>query len=114
MEYRQLGNTEFTFSSIGTGGVTFGREIDREQSFQVLDYALDRGITLFDTAESYAADESEQVVGEWIASRGIGDQIVLATKVGGELTRDRDLTSAEESLRRLKVETVERSGNLHG
>ena len=48
MEFRQLGDTDLHVSSIGMGCVTFGREIDRETSFQVLDRALERGMTLFD------------------------------------------------------------------
>jgi predicted aldo/keto reductase-like oxidoreductase len=44
MEYRQFGNTDLQVRSIGIGCVTFGREIDRKASFEVLDRALDRGI----------------------------------------------------------------------
>ncbi len=107
MEYRQLGNTGLQVSSIGMGCVTFGREIDREASFEVLDRALDRGITLFDSAEAYAQGASENVLGEWIADRGVRDRIVLATKVSGELTKDRVISSAEESLRRLRLEQID-------
>ena len=107
MEYRQLGSTKLKVSSLGMGGGTFGREIDTETSFQVMDHALDRGITLFDTAESYGGGESERVLGAWLESRGSRDQIVLATKVAGQLTRDRVLSSAEDSLRRLGVEAVD-------
>ena len=57
MEYRPLGRTGLEVSSIGLGCVTFGREIDKETSFAVLDHALERGINLLDTAEAYAAGE---------------------------------------------------------
>jgi 1-deoxyxylulose-5-phosphate synthase len=107
MEYRQLGNTDLQVSSIGMGCVTFGREIDREASFEVLDRALDRGITLFDSAEAYAQGASENLLGEWIADRGVRDRIVLATKVSGVLTKDRVISSAEESLRRLQVDQID-------
>lgn len=107
MDYRPLGNSDLQVSSIGMGCVTFGREIDREASFAVLDRALDRGITLFDSAEAYAEGASERMLGEWIADRGVRDQIVLATKVSGALTKDRVINSAEESLRRLRIEQID-------
>lgn len=107
MEYRQLGDTDLRVSSIGMGCVTFGREIDRDASFAVLDRALDRGITLFDSAEAYGQGASENVLGGWIADRGVRDRIVLATKVSGALTKGRVISSAEESLRRLRVEQID-------
>jgi 1-deoxyxylulose-5-phosphate synthase len=107
MEYRPLGNTDLQVSSIGMGCVTFGRELDREASFAVLDRALDRGVTLFDSAEAYAEGASERMLGEWIADRGVRDQIVLATKVSGVLSKDRVISSAEESLRRLRIEQID-------
>ena len=107
MEYRPLGQTGLEVSSIGLGCVTFGREIDKATSFDVLDHALERGINLLDTAEAYAAGESERVVGEWMADRGVRDRVVLATKVSGTLTRERVITSAEESLQRLGVDVID-------
>ena len=107
MDYRQLGRTDLQVSSIGLGCVTFGREISPETAFGVMDHALERGITLFDTAEAYGQGRSEEVMGDWLKDRGQRDQVVLATKVAGKLTRERVLSSAEASLRRLKVETVD-------
>ncbi|MEZ4834918.1 MAG: aldo/keto reductase [Caldilineaceae bacterium] len=107
MEYRKLGRTELSVSSIGLGCVTFGREIDEDASFVVMDRALERGITLFDTAEAYAKGSSETVVGRWLADRGVRDQIVLATKVSGVLTRDRVISSAEASLQRLQTDVID-------
>jgi aryl-alcohol dehydrogenase-like predicted oxidoreductase len=107
MEYRQLGDTDLQVSSIGMGCVTFGREINRDMSFQVLDRAMERGMTLFDTAEAYAQGASETVLGEWIVDRGIRDRIVVATKVSGALTKDRIISSAEESLRRLQIDVID-------
>jgi len=107
MNYRQLGDADLHVSSIGMGCVTFGREIDRDDSFEVLDRAMECGITLYDTAEAYAQGASEKVLGEWIADRGVRDRIVLATKVSGVLTKDRIITSAEESLRRLQTDVID-------
>lgn len=70
MQYRNLGQSGLSVSSIGMGCVTFGRELDPQSSLLIMDHAFERGITLFDTAEAYAQGASEQVVGEWIQSRG--------------------------------------------
>jgi aryl-alcohol dehydrogenase-like predicted oxidoreductase len=107
MEYRTLGRSDLRVSAIGLGGATFGREIDEPAAFDVLDRAFERGVTLFDTAEAYSAGRSEEILGRWIASRGVRDRIVLATKVAPPLAPDRVLASAEASLRRLGVEAID-------
>ncbi len=107
MEIRQLGRSALQVSSIGLGCVTFGREIDQATAFTVMDRAIERGITLFDTAEAYGQGASETVVGQWIQARGGRDRIVLATKVAGHLTPAHVLESAEASLRRLQVDQVD-------
>ncbi|MEM7034560.1 MAG: aldo/keto reductase [Chloroflexota bacterium] len=107
MEYRQLGKTDLQVSSIGLGCVTFSREIDEVTSFEVMDRALERGITLFDTAEAYNAGGSETVVGKWMTDRKTRDQVVLATKVANNLTRERVISSTEDSLRRLQVDVID-------
>ena len=53
MEQGKVGRTEIKISAIGLGCVTLGREIDEEISYQVLDYALSKGINWFDSAEAY-------------------------------------------------------------
>ncbi|MEZ4677599.1 MAG: aldo/keto reductase [Caldilineaceae bacterium] len=107
MEYRRLGRTDLEVSSIGMGCVTFGREIDEKTSFAVMDRALERGITLFDTAEAYAQGRSEEVVGAWLNMRGTRDQIVLATKKLPPSTPEALVASVDASLRRLQTETID-------
>jgi aryl-alcohol dehydrogenase-like predicted oxidoreductase len=107
MEYRTLGRSDLRVSAIGLGGATFGREIDEPTAFAVLDRALERGITLFDTAEAYSAGRSEEILGRWIASRRVREQIVLTTKVTLPLGRARVLASAEASLRRLQADAID-------
>lgn len=107
MEVRPLGQSALQVSSIGLGCVTFGREIGQDTAFAVMDRALARGITLFDTAEAYGRGASETVIGHWLAERGTRDRIILATKVAGNLTAAHVLESAEASLRRLQVEQVD-------
>jgi aryl-alcohol dehydrogenase-like predicted oxidoreductase len=107
MEYHRLGRSDLDVSSIGLGCATFGREIDEPTSYAVLDRALEQGINLIDTAESYGAGRSEELVGRWLTARGARDKIVLATKVSGSLSRQRILMSAEASLRRLQSDTID-------
>ncbi len=107
MQYRNLGHSGMSVSAIGMGCATFGREIDQPTSHVVMDYAFAHGITLFDTAEAYNQGASESVVGEWIQTRNVRDRIVLATKVNGTLTRDRIVSSAEASLRRLRTDRID-------
>lgn len=107
LEHHTLGNTGFKVSSIGMGCVTFGREIDEATSFKVLDRALERGINLFDTAAAYAAGASETVLGRWLAERRSRDQIILASKVNGQLTRAHIRASVDESLQRLQTDRID-------
>ena len=107
MEYRSLGQSDLSVSSIGMGCVTFGREVDPQSSLLIMDHAFEQGITLFDTAEAYAQGASERVVGEWIKSRHSRDKVVLATKISGLLTRHRIIASAEASLKRLQTDRID-------
>src|SRR6476646_6856427 len=58
MEVRQLGKSGIAGSRIGLGCTTFGREIDEEQAFRIMDHAVERGIRLFDTAEAYGGGQA--------------------------------------------------------
>ena len=107
MEYRSLGPSELSVSSIGMGCVTFGREVDPQSSLLIMDHAFEQGITLFDTAEAYAQGASERVLGEWMTSRRSRNKVVLATKISGLLSRHRIMTSAEASLKRLQTDRID-------
>ncbi len=107
MEYDKLGQSDLSVSQIGMGCVTFGREVDQKMSLSILDHAFESGITLFDTAEAYGQGASESVLGDWMASGGVRDQIVLATKVTGTLTRERIISSADASLKRLRTDRID-------
>lgn len=92
---------------MGLGCVTFGREITRDASFAVMDYAFARGIRLFDTAEAYAGGESERIVGEWMASRGVRGDVLLVTKVLGKTPPERVAGALQASLERLRCDAVD-------
>jgi 1-deoxyxylulose-5-phosphate synthase len=107
MDYRRLGDSALTVSSVGLGCVTFGREISSEAAFAIMDHAVAQGMTLFDTAEAYAAGASEQIVGQWLTARQCRDRILLTTKIAGALTRGRILNSADSSLARLQTDRLD-------
>ena len=113
MDYRLLGQTKLEVGSIGLGCVTFGREIDQDASFEILDHAIEHGINLLDTAAVYAAGGSEKVLGNWMSSRDARDEVVLATKVTGTLTKEQIICSVEGSLQRLGTDRIDLL-QLHG
>ena len=80
MREGHLGKSGLVVSVVGVGCNNMGWRIDEAQSRAVVDAALDVGITLFDTAESYGHGESEGYLGRALAGRR--DQAVIATKFG--------------------------------
>src|SRR6202046_4326884 len=119
MRYRSLGNSGLVVSVAGLGGNNFGRRLDVSATRAVVDAALEAGITLLDTADSYGgAGRSGQILGEVLHGRRT--QVVLATKFGhrnadmgygpaagakggrGYITR-----AVEHSLRRLRTDYID-------
>lgn len=80
MQFRRLGSSGLVVSVVGLGTNNLGMKLDAEQSREVVHAALDHGITLFDTADSYGA--SEERLGTLLAGRR--DDVVLATKFGAD------------------------------
>src|SRR5487761_827987 len=82
MRYRPLGDSGLQVSVVGLGCNNFGRRLDADGARSVVDAAIEAGVTLLDTAESYGGNgRSEEILGEVLAGRR--DQVVLATKFGG-------------------------------
>jgi len=70
MEQRKVGRTDLKISAIGLGCVTLGREIDEETSYRVLDYAVEKGINWFDSAEAYGGGQCPFLPQECTGHRG--------------------------------------------
>lgn len=122
MKNVQLGNTDIEIKPIFFGGNVFGWTLNEEESFRILDGFLDRGFNAIDTANNYSywvegnvGTESERIIGNWLKSRGVREQIVLATKVGGRnMIQDKPntrkshiLKEVEESLIRLQTDYID-------
>jgi aryl-alcohol dehydrogenase-like predicted oxidoreductase len=80
MRYRSVGSSGLVASVAGLGCNNFGRRLGLEATRAVLDAALEVGVTLLDTAESYGDGRSEEFLGEVLAGRR--EQVVIATKFG--------------------------------
>jgi len=83
MTYRPLGNSGLMVSSIGLGTNAFGSRIDADRTRAVVDAAIDAGITLFDTSDTYGVGASEELLGRSLGSRR--DDVVVATKFGMDM-----------------------------
>ena len=119
MGKRKLGNSGLQIAPLMLGGNVLGWTADEAMSFRLLDRFLAAGLNAIDTADIYSmwvpghkGGESETVIGNWLKARGGRDKVVIATKVGwdqkqGGLARDRIMTKAEASLRRLQTDYID-------
>ncbi|MBU6317834.1 MAG: aldo/keto reductase, partial [Acidobacteria bacterium] len=81
MEYRRLGNSGIKVAPLGLGTDNILNPTAEDESARMILRALDGGINLIDTANSYKQGESERVIGETLANSGRRDEAVIATKV---------------------------------
>jgi aryl-alcohol dehydrogenase-like predicted oxidoreductase len=112
VEYRTLGTSELTVSTVGLGCNNFGRRVDLERTREVVEAALAEGITFLDTADVYGDGESERLLGEILEGRR--DEVVLATKFGWNsgdgrpsATADQARRAVDASLERLRTDHVD-------
>jgi aryl-alcohol dehydrogenase-like predicted oxidoreductase len=115
MEMRNLGNSGLRVSQVGIGCNNFGMRLDVEATRRVVRRALDKGVTLFDTADSYGnRGGSESQLGEVLGARR--RDIVLATKFGWEMddvdvkrggSRGYVMKAVEDSLKRLRTDYID-------
>jgi len=116
MQKRQLvkSGLEVTAMGLGCMGMSFAYATppDRQEMIKLIRAAVDRGVTLFDTAEAYGPFTNEELLGEALAP--VRSQVVIATKFGMKLgTSDMDSRPthvrevAEASLKRLKIESID-------
>jgi aryl-alcohol dehydrogenase-like predicted oxidoreductase len=121
MEYTSLGRTGLQVSRLCLGTMNFGPQTTEEDSYAIMDRALELGINFFDTANVYGwkfgEGLTEQIIGRWLAhGGGRREKVVLATKVYnkmGEWPNERGLSAyhirkaCEDSLRRLQTDHID-------
>lgn len=124
MQYRELGNSGVEVSEVGFGawvvGTDWWGDRSRDDAIEMVQDAVDHGITYFDTGDVYGHGDSEEIVGE--ALREVRDEVTIGTKIGydfynnpqaghGELPKELDeqyLRKAfDRSLERLGVDSVD-------
>jgi len=90
MNFKKLGNTDLKVSTICLGTMTWGEQNNQKDAFEQMDYALDKGVNFFDTAELYSVPmkaetrgKTSQYIGEWFLKTKKRNKIILADKVAG-------------------------------
>jgi aryl-alcohol dehydrogenase-like predicted oxidoreductase len=120
MRYRQLGQSGLMVSVVGLGANNFGGRLDLDRSRPVIEAALDAGINLIDTSDSYGSmGGSETIIGQVLESNGRRDEAVIATKFGSDMggsngpdwdaraSRRYVVRAVEASLRRLRTDWID-------
>jgi len=121
MEKRKLGSTGPEVPVICLGGNVYGWTLPESEAFRQLDAALEVGLNFVDTADVYSrwvpgnkGGESETIIGKWFAKSGKRNQVILATKVGMEMSADKKglkaayiKQSVEDSLKRLQTDYID-------
>lgn len=129
IERRRLGRTDIMVSSCCLGTMTWGQQNTEAEGHAQMDYALERGVDFWDTAEMYSVPPSaetqgstERIIGTWIQKTGKRQDVVLASKIAGLSkmlwTRDTDVSwtrhtkeqvdeAVEKSLKRLQTDYID-------
>ena len=125
MKYNFIPNTTIRVSRICLGTMTWGRQNSKEEAFAQMDYALEKGVNFFDTAELYPVPAkkelyavTEEFIGEWFRERGKRSDVVLASKIAGPAPFTKHIRSTgfspdsireavEGSLRRLQTDYLD-------
>jgi aryl-alcohol dehydrogenase-like predicted oxidoreductase len=120
MEHIDIGTSGLTASRVALGTWAIGGWMwggsDEKQAIDTIQSAVERGITLIDTAPVYGFGHSEEIVGKAIEAAGLRPKVCLATKVGlawkdGKVFRDsrpaRIRQEIEDSLRRLRTDVID-------
>ena len=116
MNRRKLGANGFHVSEVGLGcwqlGSSWGEELDQQRAFEILQTAVEQGITFWDTADVYGNGRSEQFIGAFLKQSKA--DIKVATKFGraggvypSQYTEQTLRTGIEASLQRLKVDSID-------
>ena len=127
---RPLGRSGLATGVLSLGSGTFGREIDEETSWRLLDCAMETGITLIDSAEAYGGGNSQQgrkssygvddvrevttkmfsgekILGRWMKDRACRDDVLLCTKVNSGNSAENIARQVQASLERLMTDRID-------
>lgn len=107
-----LGETGMQVFPLALGGSEFGWHVDLAESHDILDRYAGLGGNIVHTSDSHASGRSEHIIGQWLASRAVRDDMVVATRVGGSADNPglgpvSLVRSVEASLRRLGTDRID-------
>ena len=114
--YRVLGRSGVKVASLALGTGNFSDPTPEDEAVRIINRAIDAGINLIDTGNSYSDGESERFIGRALAEGGRRHEVILATKVFykvGPGPNDEDLSrlhlirACEDSLRRLQTDYID-------
>lgn len=117
---KKLGKSDLMVSPLMFGGNVFGWTIDESESFKILDSFVNGGFNFIDTADTYSrwapgnkGGESETIIGNWMKKAGKRKEVIIATKLGGDVGKGKNLKAgyvkeaAEASLKRLHTDHID-------
>jgi aryl-alcohol dehydrogenase-like predicted oxidoreductase len=125
MQFKKLGRTDIDVSILCLGTMTWGEQNTEAEGHEQMDYAVEKGINFFDTAELYSIPpkentygRTEEIIGTWFKERKNREDIILASKVAGpglpwirgennKLDKDNIFAAIEESLKRLQTDYID-------
>jgi len=125
MIFKKIGNTDLKVSIICLGTMTWGEQNSQKEAFEQMDYAQERGINFFDTAELYSIPpkektygKTEEIIGNWFIEKKNRDKIILATKISGpgpswirggglQYTKKSMEKAIDDSLKRLRTDFID-------
>lgn len=107
-----LGETGLSVFPLILGGAEFGWHVDLDASLDILDRYADLGGNIVKTTDSYASGRSEHIIGQWLATRRLREDMVVATRVGGNADNPglgpvNLVRAVEASLRRLGTDRID-------
>ena len=109
MIFKQYGNLGFKVSAVGFGAMRFDMSLTESENANLIEYAVDKGITYLDTAPGYCSDKSEIILGKAIKQMGRKKEWTIATK-GMPMefpTSKSAIEAVKKSLKRLKVDCID-------
>jgi aryl-alcohol dehydrogenase-like predicted oxidoreductase len=125
MKFKKLGTTNLEVSTICLGTMTWGQQNSQDDGFTQMDYALEKGVNFFDTAELYATPpmdhsygKTEEIIGNWFLKKKNRHKIILGSKIagpgfkwirgGGNEYYEKGIEAAlNDSLKRLKTDYID-------
>ena len=118
MQFKKFGHTDIVVPEICLGTMTFGEQNTQDEAFQQLEYALERGLNFWDTAEMYPVPpkpetqgSTEVIIGNWLKHNGGRDKLIIASKIAGPSQGGSQIRGGQTRFNQADIESA-LDGNL--